>query len=953
MVKKLAAIITLAVPACAALADPFFPNSIVTFGNERGSAKVVDAKFTTTICVDSDEWKGVVRAAHDLQADIQRVSGQKPEFTTDSIPTGESAIVVGTIGKSKVIDGLIKQGKLDVSQVRGKWESYVVQVVEKGIPGVDRAIVVAGSDKRGTIYGLYEISEQSGVSPWYYWADVPVKKHKELYIKSGKHVQKSPVVQYRGIFINDEAPALSNWVYQNFGEYNSKFYVKVFELLLRLKANYLWPAMWNNCFAQDDPQNIVLADEFGIVMGTSHVEPMMRADKEWNRKGYKENQWNYDKFPKELDDFWTEGILRNKPYESLITIAMRGKIDTPMSETANIALLEKIVESQQNIIKKHLNPDLNKVPMLWALYKEVQEYYDKGMRVPDNVTLLWCDDNWGNIRRLPTLEERNRSGGAGVYYHFDYVGGPRNYKWLNTSPIPRIWEQMNLAYERNAKRIWIVNVGDIKPMEFPLEFFIKMGWNPEAIRANDLVRYTEEWATREFGPAHAKRIAKLIHSYTKLNGRRKPELTDANTYSLTNYNEAQRVMDEWNGLVEMAEDVNGDLPREARDAYYQLVLHPILACANLHDLHMSTAKNRLYAKQNRASTGAMAERVKRLFEKDEDLKRRYHSINGGKWNHMMDQTHISYTYWQQPEKDVMPTLSNYSASPEARLGVVIEGQQDPVPSGVMSLLSEYDNIPRSLELFNMGKAGLEYKIEGDNFLKFTHKSGRLNQDQPIEVNVDWGRVPTGVDAGHFKVIGSDGREVMLAIPLRKATAPRKGEIRGFVESDGYVAIEAENYTASKDVRGAKWTVVPDLSRTSSAVTTYPTTTPAQKLNQDGSWLEYRIYFFTAGTFNASFQFSPTQHLQPGDGLKFGYSVDGNAPAQVNLHEGIVYPTPSWEATVAKNMMDRVVKVQISQPGWHTIRYHAVDSAVIFQRLVIDTGGLKPSYLGPPQSMFRK
>ena len=303
---------------------------------------------------------------------------------------------------------------------------------------------------------------RSGVSPWYWWADVPPRRHSTLYVKAGRRLLGPPAVKYRGIFLNDEAPCLTGWVNEKFGGYNHQFYTNVFELLLRLKANYLWPAMWDNCFNEDDPLNPKLADEYGIVMGTSHVEPMMRADKEWNRQGHTAAEWNYQKNPETLRRFWTEGLERNKSYENIITVAMRGKVDTPMSESANIALLERIVADQRKIIEQVMRTNATAVPQLWALYKEVQEYYEKGMRVPDDVTLLWCDDNWGNLRRLPTAEERHRAGGAGIYYHFDYVGGPRNYKWLNTVPIAKVWEQMNLAYRYGADRIWIVNVGDLK-----------------------------------------------------------------------------------------------------------------------------------------------------------------------------------------------------------------------------------------------------------------------------------------------------------------------------------------------------------------------------------------------------------------------------------------------------------------------------------------------------------
>src|SRR5258708_6950832 len=437
-----------------------------------GSFPIAQSGAAASIYVDSNDYAGVIRAAHDVGSDIARVTGDTAVLKQSNTGLGSHAIIIGTIGKSPAIDQLIRGGKINAAAIAGKWESFLIQVVLRPLPGVAQALVIAGSDRRGTIYGIYDVSEQMGVSPWYWWADVPVQHQNPLFVKAGVYLQGPPAVKYRGIFLNDEAPSLTGWVHERFGNYKHQFYEKVFELLLRLKANYLWPAMWDNAFNEDDPLNPKLADEYGIVMGTSHHEPMLRAQQEWKRHGT--GPWDYAKNSDVLQKFWDEGIERNKAYECIITLGMRGDGDLPMSESANVALLEKIVDDQRKIIASRVNKDLSAVPQDWALYKEVQEYYEKGMPFPDDVPPLCCDDNWGNLRRLPTEAERKRRGGAGIYYHFDYVGDPRSYKWLNTIPITKVWEQMNLAYEYGADRIWIVNVGDLKPMEFPIEFFLTL-----------------------------------------------------------------------------------------------------------------------------------------------------------------------------------------------------------------------------------------------------------------------------------------------------------------------------------------------------------------------------------------------------------------------------------------------------------------------------------------------
>jgi len=628
---------------------------------------LADKGQLASLYVDSNDFPGVIRAASDLLADINRVTGLVPKITNNITGLEKNAVIIGSIEKSPVVRQLVRDGKIDVNQITGKWESFLIEIVAKPLPDVESALVIAGSDKRGTIYGIYDLSEQIGVSPWYWWADVPVEHKESLFVKSGKFIQGPPAVRYRGIFLNDEAPALTNWVRGKFKNYNHEFYVNVFELLLRLKANYLWPAMWNNAFNEDDVNNPRLADEYGIVMGTSHQEPMLRAQKEWDRRYMsKLGSWNYYKNPDVLENFWREGIRRNKNYESIITMGLRGADDTPMIPNGTVAesmaLLEKIVGVQRKMIAEEVNPDVTKVPQLWCLYKEVQEYYEKGLRVPDDVTLLWSDDNWGNLRRLPTEDERKRPGGAGIYYHFDYVGGPRSYKWLNTIQIAKIWEQMNLAYNYGATRIWIVNVGDLKPMEFPIDFFMNFAWDPQKWPKEQMAEYGKLWAQREFGPKYAGDIADIMSKYTKYNARRKPELLEPNTFSLVNYNEADRVVADWNAITAKAEQIYEKLPANAKDAFFQLVLYPTKASAIVTELYVTVGKNRLYAEQKRAGTNELAAKARALFQADADLANYYNkTMANGKWNHMMDQTHIGYTSWNQPSRNVMPEVKEINA----------------------------------------------------------------------------------------------------------------------------------------------------------------------------------------------------------------------------------------------------------------------------------------------------
>ncbi|GEP98895.1 glycosyl hydrolase 115 family protein [Chitinophaga cymbidii] len=610
------------------------PRSVISFNAADGAFSITRA----VICVDPADDLLVQTAASSLQKDIERVTGVKVPISA-TVPR-TPAIIIGSIGKSSLITSLVKTGL-----IKDQWEAYLLQ-------SSGNRLIIAGSDRRGTAYGVFELSRQIGVSPWYWWADVPVQRNTQLFIKKNVTFTDAPKVKYRGIFINDEAPALSGWSKEKFGGFNHRFYEKVCELILRLKGNYLWPAMWGNAFYDDDPLNIKTAEQYGIVIGTSHHEPLMRAHDEWRRYG--SGKWNYDSNAVKLRAFWRGGMER-ATNEKIVTIGMRGDGDEPMTRETATALLEKIVQDQRKIITEVTGRPASETPQLWALYKEVQDYYDKGMSVPDDVTLLLCDDNWGNIRRLPALRERPRKGGYGIYYHFDYVGGPRNYKWLHTNTLPRIWEQMHLAWAYNARQIWIVNVGDIKPMELPISFFLDYAWNPEKIGAEDLQAYTEGWAAKQFGAPHAKDIAVILSRYAKYNARRKPELLDDKTYSLAS-GEWATVVHDYNQLLKKAEIIGRALPPAYRDAYFQLVLHPVKACANLHEMYYNVALNKQAYAHKWTAANVYADKVKQLYANDSLITAAFHQLNNGKWNHMMSQTHIGYTYWQQPDQQSMPEV---------------------------------------------------------------------------------------------------------------------------------------------------------------------------------------------------------------------------------------------------------------------------------------------------------
>jgi hypothetical protein len=912
---------------------------------------IVHAKQRTPIYVDADDVPGVVRAVHDLQKDIERVTGGSPALATSWQTAGPNLILIGTLGKSAIIDRLVREKKIDATAIAGKWESFLVETVPHPLPSISSALVIAGSDKRGTIYGIYDLSEQIGVSPWYWWADVPVHRHDTLTVQPGIYSQGPPAVKYRGIFLNDEAPALTGWVKENYGNYNHEFYERVFELILRLKGNYLWPAMWNNAFNEDDPANPRLADEYGIVMGTSHHEPMMRAQQEWKRHGT--GPWDYSKNGQVLREFWTQGLKRNKDYESIVTIGMRGDGDLPMSDSANISLLEKIVADQRNIIGTAYQRDPSTVMQDWALYKEVLEYYDKGMRVPDDVTLLWCDDNWGNIRRLPTPEERKRPGGAGIYYHFDYVGDPRNYKWINTNPIPKVWEQMNLALNYGADRIWIVNVGDLKPMEFPIEFFLSFAWNPSRWPKENLGEFTRMWVTREFGPQHAVEIAEILSKYAKYNGRRKPELLEPGTYSLVNYREADRIVDDFNAITKEAESLYAKLPVEQKDAFYELILHPTKASSVVNELYVAAAKNQLYASQGRSGTNALADEVESLFKKDAELSAYYnHTLAGGKWDHMMDQTHIGYRYWQEPPVNNVPKVTRIALPQAASMGVAIDGSTIARPdSPEKAFLPQFDVFGQQrsyIEIFNRGKTPFTFQASrSDSWITLSQVQGHIEQEARIWVSIDWPRVPYGLQRGSITISASTGQTLAVNLQALRPATQAPNDLDGFVETNGYVSIDATHYTKKVDQHTVRWEKIDDLGRTDSAMTLFPVTAESTKPGENAPRLEYKMYLFTAGDLRVDAILDPTLNFVPGRGLRYAISFDDQPPQTIDALAD--RSTEAWSTAVKDGVRKSSSTHQIAAPGYHTLKIWMVDPAVVLQKLVIDLGGVRPSYLGPPES----
>ncbi|MET0466640.1 MAG: glycosyl hydrolase 115 family protein [Chitinophagaceae bacterium] len=948
----------------------------VQYQSSSSSFCIVNKGKAAQIYVDPEDWPGVIRAAADLGDDVKKVSGTSAEMIRD-VSVMKGSIIAGTIGRSRLIDRLIAENKIDVSGIKGQWESFLIQTV-----GND--LVIAGSDKRGTIFGIYDVSEKIGVSPWYWWADAPVKKSKSLFVKAGRYVQPSPKVKYRGIFINDEEPSFGQWSRAKFGGINSKMYTTMFELLLRLKANYLWPAMWGKSFNEDDSLNPVKADEYGIVMGTSHHEPMMRSHKEYTSRKAEVGDWNFVTNEINLRKFFTEGLERNRSFDNLITIGMRGDGDVAMGDgddAANIQTLRNVVSAQRDIIKNVYRKDPAEIPQLWAIFTEVQRYYDAGLTVPDDVTLLFCDNNWGYIRRTGPLTERQRKGGLGMYYHIDMNGGPWNDRWINTTTIPKLREQFNLAYQTGIDRIWIVNVGDLKPKELPIDFIMRYAWNPEAIPAEKTMDYTLGWAESIFGKEHAKEVASVVSKYSKYNLWRKPEVQDPRIFSFVNYHEADSVLKQWQELAAEAEALEKKIPADAKDAYYQLVLYPAKASAGVAEIYLAAGRNNLYAKQGRVSANDHAARAKQLFELDQQLSDRYNGpMAGGKWKNMMQDIHIGYDRWNMPDKRKLPELKEVVAHSLPTMGVAVEGTEQAWPSSnEKAALPVFDGLLKQryyIDVFNKGTGDFNFTASADqSWIRLSKKQGTVAKEDRLFVELDWNAMGNGQFSGIIEIKQGDVVVPVNVAAVKQVLPDTKEKFYGNF-SGAEFSIPARGFAANIPSGQAKWILLPDLGRSAGNMGIHPVTAiSAEPANAPR--LEYKVYLPASDKTTVMLGILPTQDVNPARGLRIAVSIDGAEPKVIDARKGLVdtfgeytpanlalskvlKPLPRAEKQYAlsgarmlrrSDVFDNLrwldVELDVKTAGLHTLKVFMIDPELVLENIVVNPDNKHASYFGAP------
>ena len=988
------------------------------------------------------EYDGISHAADGFKADIARVIGVGTDkegvanssanglqVVTNSSQLSGKAIIAGTIGTNgnSVIKSLVSSGKLDVSDIRGKWECYKLQVIKNPVAGVDEALVIAGSDKRGTIYGIYHISELIGVSPWVWWADATPEVRSKIQINGAElnMTSKEPSVKYRGIFLNDEAPSLTTWSGSRYGGRNEKFYKQVFELILRLKGNYLWPAMWGDAFSKGGSQsndriaNARTADEYGVVMGTSHHEPCYRAGNEWgaeynNYKGSlsdsSANAWNKYNMPGEsgydsrvntaVENFWNDGIKRNKAYENICTVGMRGENDSSLPAADNppkyAQLLNYIINRQKTLLSN--NGDTN--PTQLVVYKEVENAWNQGALynqacMADTYAMM-CDDNWAYIRTLPTYEQSKKVKGLGMYYHFDYVGAPKSYTWVQTTQISRIWDQMSVCYDHDVDDVWIANVGDLKPMELNISYFIDLGYDYEkwGVDGQDkLELYQREWIRQQLGQgssglndAQIAEASQLMSDYLDLETLRKVEHVLYNTanncsdmFSVDNYSEAQDVLMRCDDIMIRTQELFAQIPDSTKPAFYQLIYYPAMAVPNVLRIQIYAALNQKYKNMNLTAANRYADLCSAALNLDTQLYNQQNinmpngPENGRKWNGMQsaDQKyHIGMTAWNT-DSGKNPSTSRVNASGNGVLNVLVEGITGSFnrayTSGSCSLpaFTNTNKEVYTIELANSGANSYNYTATASaDWIVLSKTSGTVNTLDSIQVSIDWSKVTSGV-SGNVR-IASGNSSVTVNVSAKVTNLSGLTE-KTYVMENNYVSIDVANYSAKGDGVGSTFDgsamnnnmiVIPDNGkyltsvRTSSSTTTYTNTSDLA----GAPYVEYKVYVPEAGTYGIQTQYNPSSNLEYGNTkLRYGIQVDGG---NITVNNSIVnnylagtWSQGTWATDIEKNSRASNVSNVSLSAGVHTIRYYQCDPNLALIRMLVFKGSLATMYGAPAESYY--
>ena len=930
---------------------------------------LVTPQNKVTIYYQKTEAKLDSIAAHLLASDIELVSGYRPKVS-DNISGAKGNVIVIGRADSELIKGF--GGKAIDPDLKGKWECYSLRSLSKPTRNISNALIIAGSDVRGTAYGIFAISEKIGVTPWYWWADATPEKQNVLTVNIQNFLSKTPSVKFRGIFINDEDWGLQPWAAKTFepetNDIGPKTYAKVFELLLRLKANLIWPAMHPSTKAFFHyPGNVKAAELYQIVIGSSHAEPMLRNNVgEWDEKTM--GHFNYLTNRKKVDDYWESRIKESSKVNGIYTTGMRGVHDSGMEGVKTIKetipLLDTIIYRQREMLKKHVKPDITKVPQAFTAYKEVLDIYDGGLKVPDDITLVWPDDNYGYIQRLSNADENKRSGGSGVYYHISYWGRPHDYLWLGTSHPAHIREEMTKAYAMRAKQLWVVNVGDIKPGEYATQLFLDMAYDITPFEKPAFsITHLENWLAKIFGSSQAVSMAETLWKYYDLAFERKPEYmgwsrtepttaVDFTQYNHTYYNDqAQLRIDAYNKLVTDVEAISGGIDARHKAAFYELVEYPVKGAALINKKFLYRDKAYLYAKQGRLSAQSYASLSNDVYDKIAIETRFYNTeLAAGKWNGMMDMFPRKLPVFNLPVFDLP------RSKPLRTFGALAEGYKNVDTTSVLQqfLLPGFDRYNKQkyfIDVFLCQNVTKKFTVNtSESWIKVSARNGELkpeglNSQQRIWVKIDWAKTPLQKDLKGNIVIEADGDQYTFNVAANNAN--ELDGFKGYVEANRYISINASDFTSVKNTQSRYWNVVDGLGANGKSLESFPLIgQPADgdldtlKVKENPA-VEYDFYTFSQSSADITITSLPTYPLNKNFEVRYGLSIDGGPVSILNFRT--FGRSDEWKNNVLSNSAKRTFKVKDLKPGKHKLTIHMIDPGVILNHIFIDLGVLQPFY----------
>ncbi len=945
----------------------------------------------TVFLVEETAFEGVKRIAAKVAKDVEKVTGILPEVvdTLDGLDVANTQVVFcATLGKSPLLQKI--QGLLRVAEVEGKREVYEISLLQN-VEGFAEMLVIYGSDKRGTIYGMFGLSEYMGVSPLCFWGDAePLKKDIMEIGQDIATVSKEPSVRYRGFFINDEWPCFGNWAEEHFGGPNAKTYEHVFEFLLRMKGNYLWPAMWSASFPLDGPGSLneELADIYGVVMGYSHHEPCLRASEEWDKVRGPEtkygNEWNFYTNEEGLLNYWEDALKRSGKYDNLITIGMRGERDTSMlGENAtveeNVNLLKDIIRKQRKLIKENVNEDLSKVPQLLALYKEVEAYFYGDEKIQglrdweelDGVICMLCEDNFGHLRTLPTEDIRDRKGGFGMYYHFDYHGGPISYEWVDSTPFWKAWEQMCMAYEYGIRDAWIVNVGDLKFHEVPLTYFLSLAYDYEKWgygNKNSYKEYVSQWSAKTF-PAASKevqeKIGTVLTEYININHLRRPEALNADIYHPCNYSEADKMLKRAEALEKLSEEVYASLEGEAKNAYYSMIHFSAMASMNLLKMHLYAAKNAFYAKQGKTIANKYGELVRECMKKDKEYYDAFGAFKGGKWNGMQMAQHIGFTKWNEDDYR-NPVVMSVEPAYKPRLKVnrkdaffTAGKNYGPPMKIVVDDFLYAGNEEVAVEIANDGVGSIHYVIEPQTadrtlpvWLHVNAMEGDVKEQTELVLTCD--RSKLGTEAETVTLLIKDAETTVAVEISAKAVSVKDLPAKTHLSNKGVIAMSAADYFEKKDTAKGSFETMDGYGKYGVGVKVFPSTA-VFAFEEEKPTVSYRFLVEEAGEYEAELVVAPTNSVVNKQSVNVMLQVNGDKPQKVTLVEADFRAgessDPRWGMGVLNQERRISTKVNL-EAGVQQLSVGAMEAGTVLERIVLYKKGFqkKEAYLGPDASL---